>query len=361
MGPPKESRRTSFEEYSTDYQECVPGKPDSADPARRLPVLAALTVAVLAISVSGPLVAFAAAPALAVAFWRNAAGAAVLCGLAGLTRRHEFRRLFGRAGRRTLAACVLAGLALAVHFGTWIPSLRLTTVATSTALVATQPVWQGLIALGQGRRLPRLVWVGIGVAVAGAAVASGADLVVSGAAFAGDLLAVAGAMAAAMYTALGERARASISTPTYAAVCYSVCSLALLVLCLAARVSLAGFPATTWLAIGGLALGPQLLGHTMFNFALERVSATTVAILILLEVPGASLISWLWLHQAPRSGAWPGLALLLAGVIVVLLGARARLTVAGRAAADSGVGWNHPHCETGPRNRAPSLSPPTAG
>jgi drug/metabolite transporter (DMT)-like permease len=285
------------------------------------PTLAALVIAVFAISVSGPLIAYAAAPTLAIAFWRNAFGAASLSPLAA-TRPAELAWLL-RAGRATLGGCVLAGLALGVHFGTWVPSARLTTVATATALAATQPVWQGLIALGQGRHLPGRVWLGIGIAVSGAAAASGADLAQSGRAFAGDLLALTGAVAAAVYTALGERVRASISTRTYTAVCYGVCALALLAACLAGGVPLVGFPVSAWLAILAMTAGPQLLGHTMFNYALERVPATTVSVLILLEVPGAALIGWLWLHQVPRAWQWPGLALLVAGVVVVITGSRA--------------------------------------
>jgi drug/metabolite transporter (DMT)-like permease len=146
---------------------------------------------------------------------------------------------------------------------------------------------------------------------------------VSGRAFVGDMLALAGGIGAAVYTAFGERVRASVSNTGYTAVCYSVCALSVLVACLVGGVRLSGFPATAWLAILGMTLGPQLLGHTMFNYALERIAATTVSVLILLEVPGAALISWLWLHQAPRTWEWPGLALLLAGVVVVVLGSRA--------------------------------------
>jgi drug/metabolite transporter (DMT)-like permease len=291
-------------------------------PSIGTPTFAALAVAVVAISVSGPLIAYAAAPALAIAFWRNAFGTAALAPLAA-TRGKELTFITRREGRAALAGCVLAGLALGVHFATWVPSARLTAVATATALAATQPVWQGLIALGQGRRLPRQVWVGICVAVSGAALASGVDLVLSRRAFAGDMLALAGGMANAVYTAFGERVRATISNRTYAAVCYGVCSLALVLTCLVARVPLTGYPATAWLAILAMTVGPQLLGHTMFNYALERISATTVSVLILLEVPGAALVTWVWLHQAPRPGEWPGLALLLAGVVVVVLGSRA--------------------------------------
>lgn len=290
---------------------------------------AALLVAVLAVSSAAPLIAFAAAPALAIAFWRNALSIGVLAPAAAVRRRDELRRLAGAGGRRELASCALAGLALAVHFGTWVPSAKLTTVAAATALVATQPVWQGLIALGQGQRLPWATWAGIGISVLGAVLATGADLTVSTRAVIGDLLAVAGAIAAAVYTAIGERARAGVSTTVYTTVCYGVCAIALLVVCLIGGVRLAGYDGSTWLAILGLVAGAQLLGHSMFNYALRRVTATTVSVLILLEVVGATLLAWAWLGQTPRPGSWPGLILLVGGVAVVVLGgARGRRRMA---------------------------------
>ncbi|MER7888470.1 DMT family transporter [Micromonospora sp. NPDC094482] len=280
----------------------------------------AVALAVVAVSSSAPLVAFAAAPALAIAFWRNLLSVAVLGPFSATRRRAELRALTVGAGRREGWYCVLSGVALAAHFATWMPSAQLTSVAAATALGATQPVWQGLIARGQGRRLPMVVWAGIGVAVAGAALATGADIAVSGRAFAGDLLAVTGGMFAAIYTAFGERARASISTTTYTTICYGVCALILLVVCLVGGVRLVGFDGHTWLAIVALVAGAQLLGHSMFNYALHRISATTVSVLILLEAPGAALIGWVWLGQLPRPLALPGLALLLAGVTVVIVG-----------------------------------------
>jgi drug/metabolite transporter (DMT)-like permease len=280
----------------------------------------AIGIAVVAVSSSAPLIAYAAAPALAIAFWRNALAAAVLLPTAVGTRSAEVhaavfgdRRAEGKFG-------LLAGLALAVHFGTWMPSVQLSSVATATALVATQPVWQGLIARAQGRRLSAVAWLGIGVAVIGAAVATGADVAVSRGAVFGDVLAVLGGVAAAVYTALGERARTSLSTTTYTSICYSVCAVVLVVVCLAARVPLVGYDPRTWAAIVALAAGAQLLGHSMFNYALHRVSATTISVLILLEVPGAALLAWVWLEQAPRAAAVPGLALLVIGVAVVVLG-----------------------------------------
>jgi drug/metabolite transporter (DMT)-like permease len=285
---------------------------------------AALTVAVAAVAVSAPLIAAAAAPGLAIAFWRNALSTGLLVPFAAGTRRAELRALAAPGGRRDLARCALAGLALAVHFGAWVPSAQLTTVAASAALVATQPAWQAVIAWGQGRRPGGWTWAGIGVAVAGAVAATGADFGVSGRAFAGDLLALAGGVAGAVYVALGERVRSGLSTTSYTTVCYGVCALALLPVCLLGGVPLAGWPAGTWLTIAALVVGPQLLGHSMFNYSLRRVPATTVSVLGLLEVPTAALLAWLWLGQVPRTAAVPGMVLMLAGVVTVLLAARWR-------------------------------------
>ncbi|WNV90901.1 DMT family transporter [Umezawaea sp. Da 62-37] len=281
----------------------------------------AIGVALVAVSSSGPLIAFAAAPALAMAFWRTGLAVGVLAPFTLARRGGELRAVVGQRSGRYSA---FAGVALAGHFATWMPSTQLTSVATATALVATQPVWQGVIARWQGRRQSAATWVGILLAVVGVGVATGADFKVAGPALWGDLLALAGGALAAVYTALGERARVSVTTTTYTLVCYSVCAVLLLVGCLVFGVRLVGFSGTTWLAIGGLAVGAQLLGHSMFSYALQKVSAGTVSLLILLEVPGAGVIAWLWLGQVPGVGAMVGVGLLLVGLaVVVVAGARA--------------------------------------
>lgn len=285
--------------------------------------VAALTVAVVGLSIAAPVIAYAAAPGLAIALWRNAIAAGLLAPVAVLGRRTE---LVGLLRGRTGLASGVAGVALAVHFGTWVPSVKLTTVAAATALVATQPVWQGLIARAQGHRLPPRVWLGIALAVAGAAAATGADLTGSVRAVAGDLLAVLAGFAGAVYTAAGERVRVSTSTVSYTTVCYGVCTVVLLAACLIGRVPLTGYQVSAWLAIVALVVGPQLLGHTMFSYALRRVSATTISVLYLLEVPGAALLGWLWLGQLPPSSSWPGLLLIVAGVAIVIVGGRGSAT-----------------------------------
>jgi drug/metabolite transporter (DMT)-like permease len=286
-----------------------------------LPTTVAIVVAVVAVSSSAPLIAYAAAPALAIAFWRNALAVGVLVPTAAATRRDELRGL----DRSGLLLCGLAGVALAVHFGTWVPSAKLTTAAAATAMVSTQPIWAALIAVARRVPVAGSTWVGIAVAVLGTALATGADVTVSGRAVVGDLLAIAGGIAGAVYTTLGAQARARTSTTTYTTICYSVCAVLLGAVCLAFRVPIHGFDLRTWLAIGAMTVGPQLLGHSLINYALHRASATTMTVLLLIEVPGAALLAWVWLGQAPRPASLPGIALLLAGVLVVVLGAARRM------------------------------------
>jgi drug/metabolite transporter (DMT)-like permease len=283
-------------------------------PLRDLPLLA---VAVSAVSTSGPLMASAAAavPVLAIAMWRNALSLVVLAPATLLRRRAEVRRLTGRQVRFACAA----GVFLALHFATWVPSLTYTTVASATALVATQPVWQAVLARGSGQHVSRPVWTGIGVAVAGAAWLSGADFSASSRALEGDGLAAVAAVFAAVYIALGGEVRRTVSSLTYTTVCYSVAALVLLVLCLVGGVRLGGYPGLAWWKLVAITAGAQLLGHAVFSLVLRSTSPTVVSLSILLEVPGAALIAAFWLGQVPRAVVLPGGALLLAGLVIVAL------------------------------------------
>jgi drug/metabolite transporter (DMT)-like permease len=276
--------------------------------------LALLVVALTAVSTSGPLIAATAAPALAIAFWRTALGSVVLIPIALARVRAELRAL----GRREWRLCLLAGLLLAGHFAAWVPSISLTSVASATALVATQPVWAALLARAGGRRVRRSVWFGIGISVAGAALLTGADVSLSGRALAGDLLATVGGVLSAAYMTVGGAVRAKVSTTAYTAVCYSCCAGLMLVLCLATGQRLGGYDPGTWAKLGALTAGAQLLGHSLFNVLLRSTSATALSLAILFEVPGASLIAAVWLGQVPAATALPGLLLLLAGIAVVV-------------------------------------------
>jgi drug/metabolite transporter (DMT)-like permease len=280
--------------------------------------LAIMSVAVVGISLSGPLTALVLAPALAIAFWRNAAGAAALLPVLFTRERDGLRGL----RRRDLRSSLVAGLFLAAHFAAWLPSLHMTSVAASIALVTTTPVWTTLIARMSGVRLPRVVWWGLLLAVVGAALIAGVDVTVGREAVTGDGLALLGAIAAGGYVLAGARARERLSTSAYAVVCYSTCALVLAVAALIARVPLAGFSAKDWLLIAAITFVAQLLGHTLFNLVVSTVGPTIVSLAILLEVPGSLIVALVLLDEAPPLLALPGMAAVVVGVGLVIRASR---------------------------------------
>jgi len=274
----------------------------------------AIAVALAAVSTSGPIIAATAAPALAIAFWRNAMASGLLVPWTLARHRHELRALAGRERRLAL----VAGVLLAAHFGTWVPSLDFTSVSSATALVSTQPIWAALLARRHGHHIPGRAWVGIGIALAGVVLVTGVDVSVSTRALLGDALALVGGFFAAAYMHAGGEVRRSVSTATYTTVCYLTTAVTLLVACLVGGQALGGYSGNAWLKLVALTLGAQFLGHSLFNRVLRSTSATVVSLSILFEVPGASLIAALWLHQHPHAAAVPGLLLLIVGVGTVI-------------------------------------------
>lgn len=291
-----------------------PSRASAATPA--VGELLLLGVAIVAVSTSAPLIRGAAAPTLAIAFWRNVLSLPALGGwVAG--RRHERAGWVGRTARERRLSRV-SGALLAAHFATWVPSLSFTSVASSVALVATQPVWAALIAHRRGEHVARGTWVGIGLALAGAIVLTGVDVSISTRALFGDLLALLGGMLAAAYVTVGAEVRRTVSTGSYALSCYATAALLLLTVCVVGRQSLWGYDAGTWWAIVGLVVGAQLLGHTLLNRVLRSITPTVVSVAILFEILGATLIARLAFDETPPAGAWPAAFLIAAGVVAVV-------------------------------------------
>ncbi len=291
------------------------------DPRWTTPLLA--TIAVAGVSASGPLMAAIAAPALVIAFWRNAAATVVLVPFAA-RRSADLRALRWADVRST----VFAGVMLAVHFAGWVTALQMTTVAAATALTCTQLVWVVAIDRLRGRPVGRAVALGCALAVAGVLVVSGVDLTVSTRALVGDLLAVLGGLGAALYLVAGESARARLSTTHYTVICYGVCAAVLAVACLVSGTALVGYDARVWLLIAGVTVCAQLLGHSLLNHLLVVMSPTVISLVLLVEVPGAALLAAVFLGQAPAAGVYLGLLLVLAGLVVVVRARRPDPTVA---------------------------------
>lgn len=274
------------------------------------PEFVLMAIAIVGVSLSAPLTALTLAPALGIAFWRNAVGAVVLLPAA-------FRSLRA-VGRREVGLCLLSGTLLAGHFAAWLPSITLTTVATSTALVCTTPFWTTLVMRLAGHPVPRLVWIGLTVGLVGVLLVTGVDVTVSARAVLGDGLALLGGALAAGYVLIGASVRATVSTSAYGVLCYSTAAVLLAGAALIAGVPLTGYAARDWLIIGGITVGAQLLGHTIFNRVVATVGPTVVGLAILLEVPGAALLALALIGQSPPVLVLPGLALILTGLVLVI-------------------------------------------
>ncbi|MDW6060158.1 DMT family transporter [Streptomyces sp. FXJ1.4098] len=294
----------------------VPQAP-AGHPAVTLDV-ALLALAVASVSFSAPLVAATAAPALAVAFWRNAMAVGALTPFALLRHRRELRGM----GRGGVLLSVGSGALLALHFGAWLPSLHMTSVASSTALVTTTPIWTALLLRLRGQRPSGLVWAGMSVALLGVVLLTGVDLSLSTRALAGDALALVGGIAGAGYVVLGAEVRRTVSTTAYTYVCYGTTSVLLLITCLASGTALGGYSGATWLKLAALTVTAQLLGHSLINRVVKGLGPSITSTSLLLETPGAALIAALWLGQTPHAVAYPALGVILVGLALVVLADR---------------------------------------
>lgn len=276
-----------------------------------------LVVGIVAVGFAAVFIRLADAPSLSIAFYRNALAAAILLPLALYRHGDEIRRLTGRQWVTVLGS----GALLALHFATWISSLALTTVAASVVLVTTGPIFT---AAGQrvlfGERASRTTFAGILVGLAGTAVVAGGGFVLSSKAAAGDLLALAGAVAAAGYFLAGRHLRQRVSLLTYVGLVYGTCAVVLLPVALVGGARLTGFSGKTWSMFLLLALVPQLIGHTTFNYLLKEMDATLVAIAVMGEPVVSTLLALAFFGEVPPWTAVAGGLLILAGIYVAASG-----------------------------------------
>jgi drug/metabolite transporter (DMT)-like permease len=277
-----------------------------------------MVVGLLAISTSPILIRVAALPALAMAFWRCMAGAVVLAPFAPRGR-------VERLDRGDLARLAASGVFLAIHFALWNASLGLTTVAAATTLVSSAPLFVGLGSILLGEAPTARAWAGIVLATLGAVVIGAGDATGLGGgtdALWGDVLAFGGALAMAAYLLLGRVARRRLPVSTYAASVYGVAAAVLLPACLLTGADLGGYEAASWLALAGVVIGPQLLGHTVFNGLLASVSASLVAVVMLLEPAVATVLAWWLFGELPGPSLWAGAPMVLAGLWLATTGSR---------------------------------------
>jgi drug/metabolite transporter (DMT)-like permease len=273
-----------------------------------------LAIGILAVSTSAPLVHFAEpAPPLLVASVRVTLASIALLAVSA----RDLGKVLHLSPREKLFV-VSSGLLLGAHYAVWIASLYYTSTAASVALVATQPVFAGLMAwifLGEG--IARRELVGITVAAIGCALLAGGDLTGAGReALIGDGLALAGAVTAAGYFIVGRRLREAAPLGAYLAVVNLIAAVFLVTAAALADTPVRGFGAEEYTAMALCALIPSLIGHSLLNWTVRRVRVHLVALAILGEPIGASALSWLFFQEVPPSHAVLGGAVILLGIAV---------------------------------------------
>jgi drug/metabolite transporter (DMT)-like permease len=248
---------------------------------------------------------------LAVAAWRLTLASLLLAPFALRSCRMEWRRLDARSWRLLAAS----GVMLAIHFYAWITSLEMTSVAASSVLVGTSPLFVGLIShFILKERLQRRTLVGILIAVAGSVIISLGSWSAGAHQFLGDLLAVAGAATVAVYMLIGRRLRGQLSLLGYVFPVYGITALTLMVVALMVGVPLTGYPTQAWLWLVLLAIFPQIVGHSSFNWALGHLPATFVSMAALAEPVGATALAWIILQESPSWITVLGGLLILTGL-----------------------------------------------
>jgi drug/metabolite transporter (DMT)-like permease len=279
----------------------------------RVPPILGLIIGVAAASTGSTFIRLAqeSMPSLSVAAWRLMLGSLILAPFAIRTSRDEWRRLSTRAWGLIAAS----GLMLAVHFYTWITSLALTSVAASVVLVSTNPIFVGLIShLLLEEKLSRAMVIGLVVSVLGSAVIGLEGTGAGNHRLAGDALALAGAAAVAAYMLIGRSLRTRLSLLGYVFPVYGIAALALLLTAVLTGAPLTGYPSRAWLWLFLVALIPQVIGHTSLNWALGHLSATYVALAVLAEPIGSTLLAWAILQESPTGQTVLGGLLILLGI-----------------------------------------------
>jgi drug/metabolite transporter (DMT)-like permease len=274
-----------------------------------------LGLAVLLVSFGAILVRLAAAPPLAVSFFRVALASLLFSPFGA----GQMRRSWPVLTQRRRLVLVGAGAALALHFATWIASLSYTSIASSVLLVNTAPLFAlALSRLFLGERVSGAVLAAIPLAFAGAAVIAFSDWTGSPGSLLGNLLALVGAVAVAAYQVVGRGLRDALPLNAYILGVWTTAALVLALMALAAGVPLTGFGQRTWLAFVALAVVPTIGGHGLVNRSLRALPAPTVGLFLLGEPVGASLLAWLVFGEIPAAGTFVGGSIVLAALALVV-------------------------------------------
>jgi len=250
------------------------------------------------------------APPLAIATYRLAFATLML--LPFYIRSGGHKRLAASSSRDILTLAAV-GVVLAIHFGSWITSLGLTSVASSVLFVHVDPIFVAVVShFYLGERIKRGTLIGITFALVGAVTIAFGDAGVSGTSLFGDLLAMIGAVMLGLYILAGRRLRQSLDLVSYVTPVYATSAFALALASLATGTSLWPYPLSELLLFLAIALIPMIFGHTIYNWTLKWLSAPLVSISLLGEPVGATILAYLLLEEVPST------LTLIGGVLIIL-------------------------------------------
>jgi len=267
----------------------------NASPRPAVNPYAALITGVLAVSTGAIFARMADAPPLVIAAYRVGFAVLLLLPVAVWKARNEILSL----ASRDLWFSILSGLFLACHFATWISSLEYTSVANSVVLVNTNPLWVAILTpLISKERIRTITLAGVIMSVAGAFFIGAGDFAAGGKALLGDLLAVSGGICAAVYLLLGRNLRRKLSLIAYITVCYGSAAVFLWLSVFLFRMPIAGFSTQTWTLFWAMAAITQLVGHTSYNWALRWFSTSLIAVSLLGEPIGSTILAYIIFNEA---------------------------------------------------------------
>ena len=261
-----------------------------------LPVnpLVILVLGIIGVSTGSIFARLADAPALVTAAYRVGLASLILIPLAVWKAGDELRNL----SSREIRLAILSGFFLALHFASWISSLDYTAIANSVVLVNTIPLWVGLITPMIAKdRLTRATVISIIVSVIGGVIIGFGDFARGGQALFGDFLAVIGAICAAIYLLLGRNLRRRLSLLSYVAICYGSAALFLWLAVIALQLPVSGYDTQTVAAFWAMALVSQIIGHSSYNWALKWFSTGFIAVALLGEPIGSTIMAYLIFNE----------------------------------------------------------------
>lgn len=272
-----------------------------------------LSLGVFAISTGAIFARMANAPPLVIAAYRTGLAVLFLLPFTAVQTLRETRGL----SRKDFFSVVMSGVFLALHFATWISSLFYTSVASSVVIVNAVPLWTGLFSpVLTGDSFSSGLKKGLLLAFPGVIIIGWGDFALGTAVLWGDFLALLGSFFAALYILFGRRVRPRMSLGSYVTLNYGTAAALLWLAVVASGLSPTGYSWSTWGAFFLLALVPQILGHSSYNWALRWMPGGTVALCLLGEPVGSSLLAAIFLAEPITWMKGAGGAMILAGIYV---------------------------------------------